>query len=360
MPIYAYDEGYNKHEVASSDALDTLEAVVETKQTLLNMTQGSEQSDYNTLSDTGIYYMPVTAANKPSNTNYILFVAPIDNSASAVMQIAYSIGGTLMYTRVYSSGTWSPWMRWATYESVQQVSVQKTWSGITEPVASTGKNGDLYCLIGNTGIDATYVKINNNWMKVESQQTYSGISAPNNDLGSNGDLYFKVTVTDSVISVVAIYTKIDEEWIRSDDITYPNLTTANKTLPAAVNELASIKQNSTDNSLSTTSKTIPGAINELNSKKQDSLYCGTLSNTDFNTVRANGYYWVGTGNTNIPVSGTYGYLEVINTYDSSTSAMMQRFTRFGNDSASTRGDVYVRFYANNQWYSWNKIAQLIT
>ena len=29
MPVYAYDEGYNKHEVASSDALDTLEAVVD-------------------------------------------------------------------------------------------------------------------------------------------------------------------------------------------------------------------------------------------------------------------------------------------------------------------------------------------
>lgn len=161
------------------------------------------------------------------------------------------------------------------------------------------------------------------------------------------------------------YNLVKPDYSEAADIAVINgnmdiIDTAMKNNATDITSLTSSKQNVTDNSFATTSKTVPGAINELNSGKQNSLYGGSLTNTDFNTVRQNGYYWVGTGNTNVAVSGAYGFLEVIATASGSTSALMQRFTRFGADTASTRGEVYVRFYANNQWYGWNKIAQVIT
>ena len=91
--------------------------------------------------------------------------------------------------------------------------------------------------------------------------------------------------------------------------------------------------------------------------KQDDLSCGQLANVDLNNYKTTGNYWVTqTGISNKPTSN-FGFLEVIKVSSTST---LQRFTCYGNDTLATRGEMYVRFFTNNQWYSWNKIAQLIT
>ena len=91
--------------------------------------------------------------------------------------------------------------------------------------------------------------------------------------------------------------------------------------------------------------------------KQDSLVGRTLSDIDLNTVVKAGHYWVSTTNVSHAPANNYGFLEVIRSGD---GAYMQRFTQYGNDTASTRATTYVRFYINNQWYGWNKVAQVIT
>lgn len=158
------------------------------------------------------------------------------------------------------------------------------------------------------------------------------------------------------------YNLVKPDYTESADIGVinDNMDIIDTTMKANATGIASLntnKQNVNDNSLSTTNKTVPGAINELNSNKQDSLVGRTLSNIDLNTVVTAGHYWVSTTNvSNSPVN-YYGYLEVVRSGD---GAYMQRFTQFGNDTISTRGTIYIRFYINNQWYSWNKVAQLIT
>lgn len=87
---------------------------------------------------------------------------------------------------------------------------------------------------------------------------------------------------------------------------------------------------------------------------QSALSLGALANVDLDDYKENGFYWVTqTGVSNKPVSN-FGYLEVIN-----PSTTIQIFTAFGSNATVTRGDTYVRFYANNQWYDWVKIASSI-
>lgn len=207
MPIYAYDEGYNKQEIPSS--LNDIVSEIDAKQDLLNATQGEPQTDYNAVLTMGVYYMPVTATNKPSNTTYILFVAPIDDEGSAIMQVAYSTGGTLMYSRVYSGGFWSPWLRWATYESVQQLSVPRALNGSTVPDSDLGKDGDTYYLMANGGIATTYIKINGNWMVEPSQRTFNGTTEPDTSLGKDGDTYY-LTANNAIETV---YVKLNDTWM---------------------------------------------------------------------------------------------------------------------------------------------------
>lgn len=87
---------------------------------------------------------------------------------------------------------------------------------------------------------------------------------------------------------------------------------------------------------------------------------GTLkSGTNLNNLKPIiGHYWVpNSGITNVPVSGKFGYLEAMQ-FATGTGIHLQRFTVYGNDTAAGRGDTYIRFFVNNQWYSWNKIAEL--
>ena len=92
-----------------------------------------------------------------------------------------------------------------------------------------------------------------------------------------------------------------------------------------------------------------------NDGMQESTVGGGLTNTDLNTLTQTKNYWITTTNiTNAPVN-SYGFLEVVQV---SATTRLQRFTVFGIDTASTRGDTYVRFFVNSQWYGWNKIAHI--
>jgi len=95
--------------------------------------------------------------------------------------------------------------------------------------------------------------------------------------------------------------------------------------------------------------------------KQDDLEGGILSSVNLNDLITNKNYWVSrTSITNAPVD-SFGYLEVIRVHTTTTGYIcMQRFTRFGADNLAERAETYVRFYSNSQWYSWNKVAQVIT
>lgn len=99
--------------------------------------------------------------------------------------------------------------------------------------------------------------------------------------------------------------------------------------------------------------------------KQDRVEGGSL--TDANTTYnlndyggSNKNYWVNLARcTNAPASTGYGVLEVIK-FISSSSACLQRFTKFGTGTDSTRGDTFIRYFTNNQWYAWQKITALIS
>lgn len=95
--------------------------------------------------------------------------------------------------------------------------------------------------------------------------------------------------------------------------------------------------------------------------KQDLLEGGDISDVDLNTLVQNMNYWVTRTNiSNVPVD-SFGYLEVIRVNTTTMSyIVMQRFTRFGADNVTTRGETYIRFFSNSQWYNWFKVAQLIT
>lgn len=95
--------------------------------------------------------------------------------------------------------------------------------------------------------------------------------------------------------------------------------------------------------------------------KQDDLEGGLLSSVDLNDLITNKNYWVSrTSITNTPVDA-FGYLEVIRVHTTTTGYIcMQRFTRFGADNLAERAETYIRFYSNSQWYSWNKVAEVIT
>ena len=104
-----------------------------------------------------------------------------------------------------------------------------------------------------------------------------------------------------------------------------------------------------------TASNVQSAIVELNDEKQDSTIGGALTGPNFNTLTENKNYWINlTGSTNGPITGGYGYLEVILVATSGNGIRMQRFTRYSS-SGTEMCRTYVRQYANNQWYSWIQI-----
>ena len=107
---------------------------------------------------------------------------------------------------------------------------------------------------------------------------------------------------------------------------------------------------------SSTASTVVWSGSKINSEldgKQDGLVGGTLSNVDLNNYKTASSYWVSQTSVSNKPTTNFGYLEVIQV---STTTCLQRFTCYGNDTLISRGDTYIRFFTNNQWYSWQKVA----
>lgn len=88
------------------------------------------------------------------------------------------------------------------------------------------------------------------------------------------------------------------------------------------------------------------SINSDINTKQDSLYGGTISTTDFDTLKKAKVYYVNGSSTvyNAPFDNCYGILEVLE-----TAVPLQRFTSMG---ATRTSGVYEREFINNAWTSW--------
>ena len=168
MPVYGYDSAWNKVEVAEESDLATLAISVASKQEKLNATGGAAQSDPDDLKTTGIYYVPSTADNIPSNSNYVIIVCSIDDSGTAVMQVAITVDGTYIYTRMYVNTMWTIWKRWASQTYVNST-FTRVYSGTTVPDADLGKNGDIYYYISNNEISKIYTKLDDVWKENKTE-----------------------------------------------------------------------------------------------------------------------------------------------------------------------------------------------
>lgn len=97
------------------------------------------------------------------------------------------------------------------------------------------------------------------------------------------------------------------------------------------------------NTLTTNNKTIPGAINELNGNlqnKQNNLAKQTTIK-DINYIMDAGWYWIDPGTVSNTPGHYWGSLEVIN-----SGAVTQRFTTYPNNYTISR------IYANGSWTDW--------
>ena len=135
-----------------------------------------------------------------------------------------------------------------------------------------------------------YVTLTNGHMYISKKQVPATVGSPVNnidywlDIGSyNGFIEQLQNEIDDInnVTIPAVQGSV----ALKQDITDNNLTTTDKTIVGAINELANGKQDKTDNTLTTTDKTVVGAINELDSDKQDKTD-NTLTTTDKTVVGA--------------------------------------------------------------------------
>lgn len=134
-----------------------------------------------------------------------------------------------------------------------------------------------------------------------------------------------------------------------------DIKTAINTISSAISPAASnVTYNNTISGLSATN--VQAAIDELSGEKQDNIILGGINGPDFNNLTICGFHWIScTNSTNSPFTdptGKYGFLENIR---GSNTVLMQRFTLFKSNSSDVDyALIYVRFYANNQWYGWKR------
>ena len=172
MSTYGFDSAWNKVEVAEAEAVAILQTTVAGKQAKLNATEGAPQTDANDLKVTGIYYIPSTADNIPSASNYVIIVCSVDDTNSAVMQVAITTDGTYIYTRMYANTAWTIWKRWASQTYVNST-FPRTYSGIELPDDTVGKNGDVYYYISDNKITKVYAKLNDKWEEITVESSGS-------------------------------------------------------------------------------------------------------------------------------------------------------------------------------------------
>lgn len=79
------------------------------KASLAKITWNSTATDFDSLTDMGIYYCGSITTNRPYNTQY-WWVIVISDGGKLVRQIAFSANSKYVYTRYRSSaGTWQAW-----------------------------------------------------------------------------------------------------------------------------------------------------------------------------------------------------------------------------------------------------------
>lgn len=131
-----------------------------------------------------------------------------------------------------------------------------------------------------------------------------------------------------------------------------DIKTAINNISSAISPAAdNVTYNNTSSGLTATN--VQSALDEVVNKKQNNLAYGFISRGDLNDYVQNANIWCsGMGNiSNGPVNTGYGILEVIRC---SATIYMQRFTVFAT-SGATMYNTYVRYYGNNQWYTWTRI-----
>ncbi len=183
-----------------------------------------------------------------------------------------------------------------------------------------------------------------------------------------------VDITTPTDGQVLSYDSVNQEWVNADvgDASKVELTQAeydaleqageiDPTVMYFITDGQSGNEIIDDNTTSVNKVWSSDKVSSELATKQDDLEGGPLSDVNLNNLVTNMNYWVTrTDIVNAPVD-SYGYLEVVRVNTTETAyIVMQRFTRFGNDSAATRGETYLRFFSNNQWYNWFKIAELMT
>lgn len=202
MPVYGYDSAWNKVEVAEESDLATLAISVASKQEKLNATGGAAQSDPDNLKTTGIYYVPSTADNIPSNSNYVIIVCSIDDSGSTVMQVAITVDGTYIYTRMYVNTMWTIWKRWASQTYVNST-FTRVYSGTTVPDVDLGKNGDIYYYISNNEISKIYTKLDDVWKENKQEGSVEDLTDRVGALETDvEDIQSSVTALDTAVNTL--------------------------------------------------------------------------------------------------------------------------------------------------------------
>lgn len=171
-------------------------------------------------------------------------------------------------------------------------------SGTADPTSAVGVDNQLYVKYQTIGVVdsvvAVYVKLDGDWVEIQTggggASVTLGTTVPSDSTGSNGDLYVQY---DSVTyAVVEYFVKINNSWRKSPYSRVVALTQAEYDLITPdtstlyiITDAQSSYQTKQDSNLQTTATTIVGAINELNSGKADeSEVTSLLSQLDNVTI----------------------------------------------------------------------------
>ena len=259
-------------------------------------------------------------------------------------------------------------------------------SGTTTPLANEGANGQLYVKYQTVSdvdtVIGMYFKKNGAWLEISlgggGGSSYVELTQAEYDAMEQAGtldptvMYFitdgqsgggateladldDVNLTNPTDGQLLRYNGTSGKWENAGIINDTTASASSVYSSNKVNRELALKQNSTDNSLTTTNKQIVPAINELKSGKQDALNKGSIINVDLNTLKSNGVYFVNGSGTalNAPTNTYYGILEVV-----AASVILQRSTNLGPEGTGVT--QYERIFINNAWTSWKKITRNIT
>ena len=234
--------------------------------------------------------------------------------------------------------------------------------GTTVPSDASGSNGDLYVQYNGTSYEVIeyYVKINNAWRVAPyskvvalTQAQYDLITPDSQTLYIITDKqgsYVKLPVITDAWDSATSYT-VGSYCIHND--TLWKCTTANTNQEpvsgstywddTSVADEIALKANASN----TYTKT---EVDTALSGKQNTMSFGALTNTDLDTLRNNGYYYLAGLSSTYHAPCSYGVLEVI-----ATTVTLQRVTKVG--TSGTDATQYERLYINNAWTSWRTITR---